>query len=192
MADRQTDEALAGAVASGDERAFGLLVSRHLERVRAVANGYVGNRADADDIAQEVFIAVWRKAARFRPDRGGRFTTWLYRVTVNRCIDHRRRQRDATVPIDDVQDRLAGPENPETAAADRSELTAVAGAVAALPDRQRMALLLSVSAGLANADIAKTMGISNGAVEQLLVRARGRLRAELMARENGIDDQGHL
>ncbi|WP_306120745.1 MULTISPECIES: sigma-70 family RNA polymerase sigma factor [unclassified Roseitalea] len=181
----QDDEALAKAVASGDERAFGLLVSRHLERVRAVANGFTGNAADADEIAQDVFVAVWSRVSDWRPDRG-RFSTWLYRITANKCIDHGRRRgrRVAWAPIEDVAHRLAGNDDPERELAGRDELAAVRRAIAGLPDRQRMALLLSVSAGLANGEIALTMGISRGAVEQLLVRARTGLRAAGNEKDN--------
>ncbi|MFZ2102811.1 MAG: sigma-70 family RNA polymerase sigma factor [Oricola sp.] len=179
MARGDTDDELLRAAADGSERAYGLLVSRHLDRVRRVARGYTGSAADADDIAQEVFLSVWRNAGRWRAGEA-RFSTWLYRVTANRCIDHMRRARFRSwIGLDRIEALVASDDDPERELAGRGELALAARAVAALPDRQRMAILLSVSAGLANPAIAETMGVSTGAVEQLLVRARRVLRENL-------------
>lgn len=191
MAIDTDDEALAKAVARGNERAFGLLVARHIGRVRAIANGYLGSAADADEVAQDVFVTVWRNAGQWRAEKG-RFSTWLHRVTVNRCIDRHRARRRPAVPIEDVAHGLAAADDPERALAGRQALGEVRQAIGALPDRQRLALLLSVSAGLANAEIAQTMGISRGAVEQLLVRARSTLRTGQSEDSHDRDnDDGH-
>lgn len=179
MASDETDDELLRAAARGDERAYGRLVSRHLDRVRRVATGFTGSAADADDIAQDVFLSVWRHAAKWQAGEA-RFSTWLYRVTANRCIDHARRGRIRNwIGLDRIEAIFASDDDPERELAGRHELAAAAKSVAALPDRQRMAILLSVSAGLANPDIAETMGVSTGAVEQLLVRARRTLREQL-------------
>lgn len=183
MPREHTDDELLRAAAGGSERAFGLLVSRHLDRVRRVAQGYVANAADADDIAQDVFLSVWRNAAKWEAGEA-RFSTWLFRVTANRCIDHMRRRRlKSWVGLDKVEAVMANDDDPERTLSGRGELALAAAAVKALPDRQRMALLLSVVAGLANPEIAQTMQISTGAVEQLLVRARRTLRDQATGRE---------
>ncbi len=181
------DEALlVRAIAAGDEAAFSRIVAQHLQKVRAVANGYLANVADADEVAQDVFMVVWRSAGNWDPEKG-KFATWLYRITVNKCIDRHRKRRPGMMPIDDVAHGLAGEDDPERAVAGRQALSIMRGAIAALPERQRIALLLSVSAGLGNGEIAQALGISRGAVEQLLVRARVALRNE-HRKETG-DDQ---
>lgn len=170
------DDRLVIAAGRGDERAFNRLVVAHGARVNAVARRYLGSDADADEVAQEVFWRVWKSAARWRPGEA-RFSTFLYRVTVNLCIDRaRRRGRRSAVPLEDAGEVADAAAGAETEVADRQVLAAMREAIAALPDRQRMALVLSVQQGLANGEIAASMDISEGAVEQLLVRARRSLK----------------
>jgi RNA polymerase sigma-70 factor (ECF subfamily) len=174
----ETDDDLLRAAASGSERAFGLLVARHIDRVRSIAKGFTGNLADADDIAQEVFLTVWRKAASWEPG-AARFTTWVYRITANKCIDrHRRMRLRRWIGLEAVESVLASDDDPERTIAGRGALEIAMRAMANLPDRQRMAIVLSVAGEQSNAEIAEAMGLSVGAVEQLLVRARRALRNE--------------
>jgi RNA polymerase sigma-70 factor, ECF subfamily len=172
------DEALMEAVGRGDERAFNRLVARHAPRTYAVALRYLGNHADADEATQEVFWRVWRAAERWQPG-AARVPTWLYRIAANVCLDKKRsgtRRRETaeaemTVephdPAPGQDDRITG----------RQTLQAVLNAVSDLPDQQRLALVLSAQQNLTNREIAAILSISEGAVEQLLVRARKRLRA---------------
>lgn len=172
------DDALMAAVGSGDERAFNRLVHRHAPRTYAVARRYLGNPADADEATQEVFWRVWQSARRWRPE-SARLGTWIYRITVNVCIDRKRSGRRraetfAETEMPDAADESAGPE--ERLAA-RQRLGAILAGISSLPDDQRMALVLSVQQNLSNREIAAAMATSEGAVEQLLVRARRALRA---------------
>src|SRR5215510_15399298 len=90
-----TDEDLMMRIGNGDRAAFGELVRRHLNRALAVARRVTGSRGDAEEIAQEAFLRVWSKAPTWRAAegefRGARFTTWLYRVVLNLCLDRKRR-----------------------------------------------------------------------------------------------------
>jgi RNA polymerase sigma-70 factor (ECF subfamily) len=170
------DDALMSRAAAGDRRAFSLLVIRHAERVRAVALRFTGNAADADDVAQATFLAAWRDLPNWQRGRA-QFGTWLYRVAVNRCIDLARRRRVRSwLSLDAV----AEPADERVSAADvavhQSELAAVRRDIRALPDKQRAALLLAVQAEKSMAEIAEALGVSAGAAEQLLVRARRSLR----------------
>lgn len=174
--DSEDDDALMSRSAAGDRRAFSLLVARHAERVRAVALRFSGNAADADDVTQQAFLAAWRDAANWQRGRA-RFSTWIYRVAVNRCIDLARRRRVRSwLSLDAV----AEPEDAAPGAAElavqRSELAAVRRDILALPEKQRAALLLAVQAEKSMAEIGEALGVSAGAAEQLLVRARRALR----------------
>ncbi len=174
--DSEDDDALMSRSAAGDRRAFSLLVARHAERVRAVALRFSGNAADADDVTQQAFLAAWRDAANWQRGRA-RFSTWIYRVAVNRCIDLARRRRVRSwLSLDAV----AEPEDAAPGAAElavqRSELAAVRRDILALPEKQRAALLLAVQAEKSTAEIGEALGVSAGAAEQLLVRARRALR----------------
>jgi RNA polymerase sigma-70 factor (ECF subfamily) len=180
-----TDADLLARIAGGDRRAFAVLMRRHGDRVRGFALAFGGRMAEADDIAQDVFLMLWRRPGAWTPGQAA-FTTWLYRVVANRCLDQARRWRlrrwlpfgEAPEPADDSPGALA-----ELAGRDR--LAAAAQAIRTLPERQRLALLLAVQGGRSNAEIATILGISEGAAEQLLVRARRTLRAVIEDRETG-------
>lgn len=171
------DEALMEAVGRGDERAFNRLVSAHAPRTYAVARRFLGNHADADEVTHEVFWRVWQSAGRWRAG-GGRVSTWLYRITANACLDRKRsagRRPEVTAEFaaTDPADPAPGA---DTRIAARQTLAAMLGGVSDLPDDQRLALILSVQQNLSNREIAAVMATSEGAVEQLLVRARRKLR----------------
>jgi RNA polymerase sigma-70 factor (ECF subfamily) len=174
------DENILIRVASGEQAALARLIDRHGHGLRVFASRYLGSVADAEDVVQDVFVSVWKHAARFDPAKG-RASTWLYRITANRCIDARRRRSlRAFIGLDDMHDVLAD-EDPRADArvGARQELAIVRDGLARLPERQRMALLLRAVAGLDVPAIAEVMGASAGSVEQLLVRGRRSLRGHL-------------
>ena len=175
-ASRGDDELLA-RIAAGSQAALSELMARHGRGLRTFATRYLGHAADAEDVVQEVFVTAWKQAARFDPGRG-RASTWLYRITANRCIDQRRRRALRNFfGLDDIAEEPAAPEaNAETATAARQELAIVSDGLSRLPERQRMALLLRAVAELDIGGIADVMGTSTGSVEQLLVRGRRTLR----------------
>lgn len=175
----QDDDALMGAVGRGARDPFAVLMERHLDRTLALATRITGNRSAAEDVAQEAFLRVWKTAADWQPGRA-RFTTWLYRVTVNLCLDFRRRPAFAALelvgdPTDPAEDAISAIERRQRQALLRRE-------IAALGARQRAALALCYGSGLSNAEAAEVLEISVGALEALLVRARRRLRQRLSGR----------
>ncbi len=177
----QGDDDLMRLAGSGDRAAFSQLVARHLARATGIAGRVTGNRSDAEELVQEAFLRAWLKApdwqAQADRDGGASFATWFYRVLVNLCIDRRRRPVNAPIEAAaDVAD--PGPGGDETAA--RAETSArVAQAVAALPERQRAALVLCHFEGMSNIDAAAILEISIGALESLLVRGRRALKEAL-------------
>lgn len=182
----RSDVELMLALKAGDEDAFKELVDRHRDAVVNLTYRYLGNRTDAEDLAQEVFLKVYRARARYEP--AAKFTTWLYRVAANTCLnevrDRRRRPTFAAAPFDAREDGGVpaadrnSPSPPEEA--ERSEMReAVRAALAELPERQRMALVLNKFHGLGYEELADSLGMTVPAVKSLLVRARENVRRRI-------------
>lgn len=170
------DAQLLRAVADGDRAAFNQLSRRHLDRAYSVALRVTGSRADAEDVVQEVFLRLWQRPDAWRPGQA-QFSTWLYRVVVNRCLDLKRRPKGTALDaIEEPQDPKPNAEaSMVVAARDR----AIKAAMEKLPERQRTALTLTYTAGLRNAEAASALEISVKALEALLVRAKRELRDAL-------------
>lgn len=178
-----TDDALVAQIATGDQRAFAEIVRRHGGRLKALALRFSGGMAEADDIVQETFWSLWRNAGRWRPG-GPPFAAYLTRMAINRAIDGERKKKTRRFfGLDAVEDAAdPGPAVDERMAASGA-LAAVTRDIEALPARQRAAILLAADGERSNAEIAEALGLSVGAVEQLLVRARRTLRMRLAERE---------
>ena len=178
------DHLLVLRVARGNLQAFQELVRRHLNRCVAVAERMVGNRQDAEEIVQEVFLKVWHEAARWQPR--AKFSTWLYRVLVNACIDHVRKVVPlAAVELDGIPDGSPSADD-RLISAQRSRW--VQRALQRLPERQRAAVVLSYYEELSNQEAADALGLSLGAFQQLLFRAKQNLKNDLRAYQG--DDHG--
>jgi RNA polymerase sigma-70 factor, ECF subfamily len=160
-------------LAGGDMSALGTIVERHQDRVRSIAYRMLQRWDAADDITQEAFLRVYRSAARYQPTAG--FSTWLYRIVVNLCLDAAKKPRMALLSGEDAP---AGPSADADLMA-RERLAAIQQAIADLPERQRMALVLHRFEGLNHRQIAEAMDASESAVESLLVRAYSGLRERL-------------
>ena len=178
--DSRSDEDLMATIGQGDQRAFALLVDRHGKRATALAARITLNRSDAEEVVQEAFLRVWIKAPSWRPQEGAgdaQFQTWFRRVLVNLCIDRRRR------PVSEDIEKVPEMADDQPSAQDQldAKQTAarVAEAVADLPERQRAALALCHFEGVSNIEAAEALGLSVGAIESLLVRARRTLKTNL-------------
>jgi RNA polymerase sigma-70 factor (ECF subfamily) len=180
------DDGLLARIAAGDQAALAGLIARHGRGLKMFASRYLGSVADAEEVVQDVFVSVWRNAGRFDP-RKARATTWLYRITANRCIDQRRRRAwRSFIGLDDLaDDPVSEAPDAEATVAARQDLALVRNGISRLPERQRMALLLRAVADLDIPSIADVMGASAGSAEQLLVRARRGLRSHMAAVETG-------
>ena len=154
------------------------MVAKKLPRLLALGQRLLGSRAEAEDVAQETFVRVWKQAAQWEPGRA-RFDTWLHRVALNLCYDRLRGRRDE-VPYGEQHDAPDPAPAPDERLQDAQRGRRVATALAALPARQREALVLQYYQDLSNDEAAALMGISIEALERLLMRARRNLRAQLM------------
>jgi RNA polymerase sigma-70 factor (ECF subfamily) len=167
-----TDAELIAAHAAGDPRAFAELVRRHRDRMWAVALRTLRDPEEAADALQEAFISAFRAASSFRAE--AQVTTWLHRIVVNACLDRiRRRQARPTVPLPE-----AGPGEPAAAGdamADRETRLVVAAALAALPEEQRVPIVLVDVEGYSVADTARLLGIAEGTVKSRCARGRAKL-----------------
>ncbi len=166
-------------VATGDRQALRVLYERYAEFVFRIAFRFVCHEEDARDITQSVFLTLMQKADRYQPN--AKLTTWLYRVVVNRCLNHRAKasQRQREPPLDhDHLVQLQGPERDRPdcrlESAQRTEL--VRDALLKLPERQRLAVVLSRFEQLSYEEIAVAMACTTSSVQSLLFRARQSLR----------------
>jgi RNA polymerase sigma-70 factor, ECF subfamily len=164
--------------AAGDRQAFRALVDGHVERLHRLGYRMLGSREEAEDVAQESFLRLYRALPDWQPGRA-RLSTWLYRVASNLCIDRLRKRREVALPEGyDAPDPDA---HSDGGLGDRQVRERVRGAVDALPERQRLAILLSHYEGCGNPETAQILGVSVEAVESLLSRARRSLKQALAA-----------
>ncbi len=183
--DEPDDIALMLRVKNGDEDAFETLVVRHQYRIVGTIAKMLGGEADAEDLAQQVFVRVWKSAPRYQPD--AKFTTWLLTITRNLVFNEiRRRGRARLVPLEGSDDQGPPREFPDpsrrTASqeADEAELQdAISAAVASLPEAQRLAVVLRRYEEMPYEDIARVLETTVPSVKSLLFRARTVLRERL-------------
>jgi RNA polymerase sigma-70 factor (ECF subfamily) len=169
------------ALARGEMASLAELVRRHQSQARTLAYRMLRRWDLADDVAQEAFLRVMRGAASYQPT--ARFSTWLYRIVVNLCHDQLRRARPMRLAAfeDDPPEAPTHDEAAGNAMLRLEASCAVRNAIAELPERQRVAVLLHRFQGLDHAAVAEVTGSTASAVESLLVRAYARLREQLKA-----------
>jgi len=181
-----TDHELMAHAARGDERAFTILVERYHVAVVGTITKMLGNESEAHDLAQQVFLRVWRSAPRFRPT--AKFTTWLFTITRNLVFNEVRRQSrarltpleasggDQSVPREWHDPKAPAPDG-ELAATEVQQ--AIDRAIAALPEQQRLALILRRYEDHSYEEIAEILQTSVSSVKSLLFRARSELKKQL-------------
>jgi RNA polymerase sigma-70 factor (ECF subfamily) len=164
----------------GEESVFGELLKRHKEKVRNIIYLTLSNADGVDDIAQEVFITVYRHLKNFRFE--SQFTTWLYRITINKCKDHLRKKniRSIFLPLKDEEPVF------ESINEDTDIKYIVRNAIATLPDKLRIPLVLKDLEGFSYQEIADTMECEIGTVKSRIFRAREALKKTLMPLEKEL------
>lgn len=178
------------SVAAGDAHAFERLVNRHQKRILNFIFHFMGDPTDAEDLTQEVFLRVWKSAGAYKPE--AKFTTWLYRIAANLCINRQRslrirkwfsmseadsqQQESSEVFIDTAGVTRTTPEDDLL----QSELSQqVRKALDALPSSQRLTIVLKIYDGMTYLEISQILGRSVSAVDSLLIRAKKNLQKKL-------------
>lgn len=170
------DDTLVARYAAGDQSAARALTIRHASRLIALGYRMLSDRAEAEDVAQEALMRLWKTAPNWEPG-GAKLSTWLYRVASNLCIDRLRRTR--TEGLDAAPEQVDDTPSVEVQMQQASRAEALHSALATLPERQRLAVSLRFLDDLANPEIADIMGLSVDAVESLLARGKRALAAHL-------------
>jgi RNA polymerase sigma-70 factor (ECF subfamily) len=180
-------EELVARAAEGDQYAFQILVNRHQTSVLNLTYRFLGDKQKSEDLAQETFLQVWRAAKSFKGK--SKFTTWLYRICVNLCLNEIRAARrknwlrffrnlsDSKGPQD--ESLLDEALNAEDLLLARERSRQISNALQTLPENQRIALILKRYEGLSYEEISGVLGCSIPAVESLLVRAKRTLQNKL-------------
>jgi len=178
------DVRLMGLVAGGDTSAFEKVIERHQALVAGTAARMLGSNSDVEDIAQQVFIRVWKSARRYVPR--AKFTTWLLKITRNLVFNElRRAKRRAQIPLqsdpgaEEIQLKDETNPAPDASLLEDELQRAIEEAIMQLPESQRMALVLRRYEQLSYEEIAGVLDLSVPAVKSVLFRARTELRSRL-------------
>jgi len=172
------DSELVKEFQAGSERAFNDLVLRYRKEIYYLALGIVGGHDDAEDLAQEAFVRAYHALPKFRAESG--FYTWLYRITINLCLNHLRTRRlRSYIGLERIEPVMPGPDEAD-APVELAELSAKARtAIQALPPKQRTVFILRHFQGLPHAEIAKIMDRDEGTIKANYFQAVRKLRRAL-------------
>lgn len=174
---REDDREAVLACQRGEREAFDRLVERYQREVYRLCYRYVNNHHDANDLAQEVFLRAYKAIGKFRGDSS--FSTWLYRIAVNACLNFRAARRAQT---EELSEALPDSSAPFAERVEREEQSRrVREAVSRLPEKQRATLILKVYHDLTHEEVARILGSSVGTVKANLFHALGNLRKLLIA-----------
>jgi len=162
-------------IRDGDMEAFRCLVEAHQARVVGTISKMLGSDAEAEDLAQQVFIRIWKSAPRYRPT--AKFTTWLFRITRNLVFNELRRKRHFVDQADEMPEPAERrDQEPDKVLMEGELQSAIQNAIDQLPESQRLAIILRRYEGMAYEEIAAVMGTTVPAVKSILFRARAELR----------------
>lgn len=190
LPDPVDDDTLMARYAAGDPAAARALTLRLVPRVVSYATRLLADRAEAEDLAQEAMLRLWRAAPGWRPGEA-RVTTWLYRVVTNLATDRlRARRRRGGPALEDVPEPADDAPGAEARMISADRRAALDRALAALPDRQREAVVLRHLEGLANPEIAAILGVGVEAVESLTARGKRALAAALGGQRAALGYEG--
>ncbi|MEQ8368484.1 MAG: RNA polymerase sigma factor [Roseicyclus sp.] len=183
--DALEDGALMVLFANGDRGAARVLTGRLLPRALNHAARVLGDRAEAEDVAQEAMMRLWKAARDWRQDGAAAPATWLYRVVANLCVD-RLRRRGRSEPLDDPDMAADAAPGVEARMVHADRIAALDRALAHLPERQRQAVVLRHIEGLSNPEIAMVLDLGVEAVESLTARGKRALARALAGQKEAL------
>jgi len=181
-----SDLELVRRVQNGDKAAFDELLTRHFKAVVNYINRFTNDRVNSEDLAQEVFLRIYRSIGRYKPE--AKFSTWLYKIATNVCLSSLKSSKKDShlMSLDDLQDGPYGAELGDGAAPDASEYTyrrqlgaEIHRALGTLPERERVAVVLCKYEQLSYEEAAEVIGCSVGAVKAYVHRGRMKLMDKL-------------
>lgn len=176
ITDKTSETELMSNLASGEMEALAEIVRRYQDKVLALAYRFLNDWTKAEDVAQEAFLRVHRSSRNYKPQAS--FSTWLYRIVSNLCLDERRRQTRLPLSIEDAPCDVAVDSGSDPV--ERNEtIELVQKAIGELPERQRLAVILHRYENLSYDEICEVTKWTKAAVESLLVRAYANLREKL-------------
>jgi RNA polymerase sigma-70 factor (ECF subfamily) len=181
--DDADDAELVRRTQGGSRQAFGVIVARHQRNVYQLCYRFVGNHEDASDLAQDVFVRAFRGLAGFKGRAA--FTTWLYRVAVNVCMNRVASRRPETVQIDEGEIADVAADQPVGALLRQERARQVRAAIARLPPKQRATVILRMYHELPHDQIARILGSSVGAVKANFFHALANLKKVLTRHDGG-------
>lgn len=177
-----SDHELLALLQQGRHQAFSILVDRHAEKFYRLAFRFLNARDLSQDVVQDAFLFLWEHPDRWNPDRNTRFTTWFYRIIVNRCLDLLKKK--SGLPLDEAVRREVekGQQDispQESQLLDGERQRQLIAAIARLPDNQKTAINLCFFEEMSNREAAEVMEISLKALQSLIMRAKTNIRKEL-------------
>ena len=166
-------------ILAGNQSDFSILIHKYETNVFRTAIGFLHNKEDAEEITQDVFVKVYQSLSSYNGKAA--FSTWLYRITVNSSLNYlrKKKRKGFWVSLSELVQLPSKDKQPETIITERSEQTIIQQAMDSLPDKQRQAFVLSKYEELPQRQVAEIMQISEGAVEQLIQRAKNNLKNKL-------------
>jgi RNA polymerase sigma-70 factor, ECF subfamily len=192
--EKTTNTDLMGKVRLGNKHAFEVLIHRHQRSILNFIFYFMGNQADAEDLTQEVFLRVWKSAGKYQPD--AKFTTWLYKIATNLCINKQRairirrlfalsRYQEQRQDSKDTFITDAGVDllTPEKSLIDSEQSVQLLNALNELPTNQRLAIVFKIYDEMSYQEIAKIMDRTVAAVDSLLIRAKKNLRKKMIEKK---------
>ncbi len=173
------------SILKGNQQNYTLLIKQYEASVFRTAMGLLHNKEDAEEITQDVFVKVYQSLSSFNGKAA--FSTWLYRITVNTSLNYLKKKNRKTFwsGLTDILQLASKDKSAEAILTERSDNTAIQQALDALPEKQRLAFVFTKYEELPQKQVAEIMNISEGAVEQLIIRAKNNLKKILDKQLNG-------